>query len=63
MSSVPQGWLTKLTSAMEGTLSVSQPAQYWYAGLAHALQKISELDGVAAVADIDTPLPIWLLPV
>jgi hypothetical protein len=32
-------------------------------GTPRALQKISELDGVAAVADIDTPLPIWLLPV
>jgi hypothetical protein len=28
-----------------------------------ALQKIGELDGVAAVADLDTPLPMWLLPV
>jgi hypothetical protein len=28
-----------------------------------ALQKIRELDVVAAVADMDTPLPTWLLPV
>jgi hypothetical protein len=27
-----------------------------------ALQKISELDAVAAVADLDTPLPMWLQP-
>jgi|KBSMisStandDraft_5_1062788.scaffolds.fasta_scaffold177027_1 hypothetical protein len=28
-----------------------------------ALQKISKLDCVAAVADLDTPLPMWLQPV
>jgi hypothetical protein len=32
-------------------------------GTPRALQKISELDAVAVVADVDTPLPIWLLPV
>ena len=32
-------------------------------GTPRALRKISELDGVAVVADVDTPLPIWLLPV